>query len=397
MREVKTVATKAGETRYRVRYRRGGQQSSETFRRETDAQTFAALLDGGGVGQALAWLDARDRRASNLTFLQWHETYVDQLTGITERTREDYRALRRRYLAHLEAMPLEMVSRSNITALVNTMDRNGKAPKTIKNVMNHLSSCFALAQEEGLVAANPCKRIRLPKQQLESHEARFLTHDEAGRLIAATAAHYRPFVAFLFGTGLRWSEATALEGRHVDLEAGTVRVLQAWKREPSGDVLGPPKSLKSRRTVNASVIALAAAAQVARGPSELVFTTPTGRRIHYSNFRERVWLPACKAAGLDPHPTPHDARHTFASWLLSDGQPIEAVQDQLGHESLETTRKVYAHLMPAVGVAAGKSASAALRRALVHQPQVLAALSGGADQSADPGGVDPDVDGGGDG
>jgi integrase len=56
----------------------------------------------------------------------------------------------------------------------------------------------------------------------------------------------------------------------------------------------------------------------------------------------------------------HDCRSTFGSWLISEGIGLEAVQDQLGHESYETTRKIYAHLLPAVGVAAGKAASAAL-------------------------------------
>jgi integrase len=67
-------------------------------------------------------------------------------------------------------------------------------------------------------------------------------------------------VTFLLGTGLRWAEATALQGRHVNLENGTVLVRQAWKRIPGGQEVGPPKSAKARRTVNASALALLAAA-----------------------------------------------------------------------------------------------------------------------------------------
>lgn len=395
MREVKEVTTSAGERRYRVRYRFGGRQTSETFRNQRDAQTFAAILDGGGVGQALAWLDARDQSVSEYSFREWHDHYCDQLTGITERTRDDYRSLRRRYLADLDLLPINLVTRTHVTTLVNGMERSGLSPKTIKNVVNMLSSCMALAVDEGHLATNPCRRVRLPKQASVEHEERYLTYEEFGRLEAAIDPHYRGFITFLVGTGLRWSEATALEGRHVDLVNGTIRVQQAWKRGPEGPHIGPPKSRKSNRTVNAASLALLAAAQAMTGPRSYVFTTPAGRRIHYSNFRERVWVPACEAAELDPRPTPHDLRHTFASWLLSDGRSIEAVQDQLGHESLETTRKVYAKLMPAVGAAAGKSASAALERAL-SQPRHVLALDAFGDphQAAESAGEQPDVRGG---
>jgi integrase len=99
-----------------------------------------------------------------------------------------------------------------------------------------------------------------------------------------------------------------------------------------------------------------------------VFTTSTGKPIRHSNFYNRIWVPACERAGLDPRPGIHATRHSFASWLLSEPNVgLEAVQDQLGHESYDTTRKVYAHLLPAVGVAAGLAASAAMREVLAQR------------------------------
>jgi integrase len=97
---------------------------------------------------------------------------------------------------------------------------------------------------------------------------------------------------------------------------------------------------------------------------------PAGDRLRHGNFYNRIWVESCKRAGLDPRPRIHDTRHTFASWLISEGASLEQVQDQLGHESYELTRRIYAHLLPAVGVAAGKAASAALSRALATAPLV---------------------------
>lgn len=364
-----------GTRTYKVRFRVAGKETSETFRRKSDAEMFAGILGDGRhnrVAEALAWLVAKDSEADVATFGAWFEAHVAQLTGITPRTRDDYLAMRRRYLTGLDDLPLTLVSRAHVAGIVNELDTQGLSPKTIKNVVHMLSSVMAAALDEGHVPRNPVRRVRLPKQRLDQSEVTFLTAQEAARLIDNTSAHYQPLVIFLLGTGLRWSEATALQARQVNLDAGTIRVNRAWKRVPGGWEIGPPKSAKSNRTVNAATDALLAVEPLLGKPTDLVFTTPRGGVVRHSNFYNRIWAPAVTAAGLDPRPSPHSLRHTHASWLISEGIGIEAVQDQLGHESYETTRKVYAALLPAVGVAAGQAASAAMGRALSNRSQVVA-------------------------
>jgi integrase len=382
--------------RYRVRFRQGGTETSETFRVKRDANTFAAILDGGGVTDALAWLHARDNRATDMTFGKWFAEYVDQLTGVTLRTRESYRSLHRNHLAHLDPTPLPLLTRSHVTELVNRLEANGKSPKTIRNVVHMLSSCLALAIDEGHMTRNPCRRVKITKQALTDTDPRFLTETEFARLLAQIPGHYRPLVVFLVGTGLRWSEATALQCRHVNLTAGTILVRQAWK-EQGGRELGPPKTEKGRRTVNPATMALRAAQTVMRDPDDWLFTTPTGKIVRHSNFYNRVWVPACEKAGIKV--TIHDLRATHASWLISDGISLEAVQDQLGHSSILTTRKIYGHLLPAIGVEVGKSASAALDRALpdgmqaqlLRVPLAQVRAVSGPDEGAHPDHVRADV------
>lgn len=370
MRSPKPITHEDGTVVYRVRYRLGGRETSETFRRLDDAELFASILGDGKphrVTEALSWLDSKRTERESETFANWFEAWRSQLTGITIRTREDYANLHRRYLADLDPLPLTLISRTHVARIINDMDGRGLSRKTVQNCIHMLSSVLELAVNEGHITRNPVKSVRLPQQDTDEHATRFLSHDEAGALVDATAPHYQPFVVFLLGTGLRWSEATALQGRHINLDAGTVRVERAWKRIPGGQEIGPPKSKKSRRTVNAAVAALLAAHDSIRGPNDLVFTATRGGPIQRGHFYNRVWVPACEQARLDPRPRIHDTRHTFASYLISDGIGLEAVQDQLGHESYETTRKLYAHLLPAVGVAAGKSASAAMDRVLANR------------------------------
>jgi integrase len=366
---------KDGKVSYQIKFRRDGVYTSETFRLRKDAVGFALALDAGGPSAAYEWLATRKGatapKPTGPTFGAHFEAYVNELTGVTSRTRDDYRAMHRRYLTHLDTVPIGQVGRTHITALVNGMEDRGLSPKTIKNTVNMLSSCLGLAVDDGLLARNPTKRVRLPKQRHGGADRRlvFLTYEEFGQLYEEIPDHYQPLVAFLVGTGLRWSEATALQWRHVNLTKGTVRVEQAWKRIAGGWEVGPPKTEMANRTVNAATMALTAlahtdVAQWSPRQADYVFQTPLGNVVRHGNFYSRIWAPAVTRSGLVPRPKIKDLRSTHASWLISDGVRLEAVQAQLGHESYETTRKVYAHLLPAVGVDVGRAASEAMERAL---------------------------------
>jgi integrase len=62
-------------------------------------------------------------------------------------------------------------------------------------------------------------------------------------------------------------------------------------------------------------------------------------------FRNRVWKPALRTAGLDFHVRMHDLRHAHASWLLAGGADLQVVKERLGHASIATTEK-YLHTLP---------------------------------------------------
>jgi integrase len=72
------------------------------------------------------------------------------------------------------------------------------------------------------------------------------------------------------------------------------------------------------------------AAVVGKRPGDRVY--PYGRTRH-----ARDLAAACEAAGTR-HYSPHDLRRTYASMMFAAGAPLEAVQDQLGHEDPQTTR-----------------------------------------------------------
>ena len=70
-----------------------------------------------------------------------------------------------------------------------------------------------------------------------------------------------------------------------------------------------------------------------------------GAPIHYSSFLVNIWQPLLAKAGLT-YRSYHATRHTFATWLLSDGADMRWVSQQLGHATISQTVDVYGHVQP---------------------------------------------------
>ncbi len=380
-----------GRKSWRVRVRAHGRYTSETFPTRQAAIQFCKLVDATSPEAAIASRNRADRADDGYvpTLAEWLPQHIEQLTGVTDRTRLDYAAMAKRtWLPTLGDLPLDGIDRAAIAKAVNALEAKGLSAKSIRNAHGLLSAVLASAVVAEHIGTNPCHRMRLPRAgEAERRDERFLTHEEYQRLLSAMPAAHRPLTVTLFGTGLRWSEATALTVG--DVRPGsprTIRVVKAWKSTPGrAREIGPPKSAKSRRTVMLATQVVDALAPLLDRPSDaLLFTAPRGGPIYHGWWRERVWVPACRAAGLaSPYikgqpfdgPRIHDARHSHASWLIEQGATLEMVQDQLGHESLLTTRKVYGHLQPAMRTALAEAATRALAMGSVAlddaQPRAL--------------------------
>lgn len=208
--------------------------------------------------------------------------------------------------------------------------------KSINNVLTVLRRMLVIARKRGLIATVPeIDWLRAPPQEFD-----FLDFEEADRLLAAVDEEWRTMVLVALRTGMRMGELIALRWQDVDLVAGKVTV----KQNVVKGRLGTPKSGKAREIAlsNDTVAALKAHRHL-RGP--LVFCTMDGRMLKYTELRHPLWR-ACRRAGLRPVQW-HVCRHSFASHLVMRGVPLKAVQELLGHSTIQMTMR-YAHLAPQV-------------------------------------------------
>ncbi|MHB1854852.1 MAG: tyrosine-type recombinase/integrase [Acidimicrobiales bacterium] len=90
-------------------------------------------------------------------------------------------------------------------------------------------------------------------------------------------------------------------------------------------------------------------------PEELLFVAPSGGPVRATNFRNRVWAPAVKAAGLAGQGlTLHHLRHSAVGYLVDASAPLPVMQQRMGNASIRTTLDVYGHVLPSTDRAATK-------------------------------------------
>lgn len=352
MANVRERPTAGGKPRHVVQFRHNGKQRTITFLRPRDARKACDLINVLGPDEALQRIHGNTRTGDVPTVAEWVEKHVTDLTGVTDRTRKDYRSLTAKHIVPtLGALDIDEVTPADVAKWANQLEQTVSA-KSIANLRALLSSAFGYAVEQNLRSDNPMRRLRRSRAgEHRRADMVCLTPQEFSHLRTLLPERWRPFVTTLAGTGMRFGEAVALTVGDVDLLAETpvIRVTKALRYTPGGFEIGPPKSPRSRRTISLPVdVVDILVPLVARERHEFLFTSGNGARVSHSNFYNRFWLPAARqfATETGRRPRIHDLRHSHASWLIAKGVHLEVIRDRLGHESITTTSGVYSHLLP---------------------------------------------------
>ncbi|MCW3048307.1 MAG: integrase family protein [Solirubrobacterales bacterium] len=155
---------------------------------------------------------------------------------------------------------------------------------------------------------------------------------------------YRPVVATLTLAGLRVSELCALNCDHVDLARRELRVLDA--KTPAG---------VRRVDIHEELAAYKAARGAAWEPGEPAFVNARSKRWTRNAIAQHVIPPALEEANrqraeaglpeIREEVTPHTLRYTCIASLFAAGADQEYVADQVGHEDVTTTNRIYRYVL----------------------------------------------------
>lgn len=348
-----------GTIAYRVLYRHDGKQRAATFDNPTAQRRFKADVDRLGIEAALRILDAQERPDRSPTLAEYLEHHICHLSGVTEGTKHTYRNYARELATTpLGNTPIDAITRDAVAKWVSSLEGT-YAGKSIKNRHSLVSAALSRAAADELVRSNRARGVRIAETVTD--EMVILTPEEVRRIADQAPDHYKPVVMFLYGTGCRFGEMSALKVGDVRLHErpATVSIVRAWKKGPGASfVLGPPKTKRGRRTISLPPQLVEMIRPLLdRDGDEWLFVNAAGNPLQQSSFG-KAWRRWRQKAGIGRRARVHDLRHSHASYMIGAGMNLLDLQHRLGHESLKTTGDTYGHLLPEAQVQAARMAEA---------------------------------------
>jgi len=301
----------------------------------------------------------------------WIKDYASMNT--TDRTQESYSSIVETHLIlALGRIPLTDLQAQHVQSYYSSKlsegRADGKGGLSARSVVYHhriLSKALDYAVKMGLVVRNVANVVQPPR--VARVTMRTLSPEEVARFLeAAQDTDYYVYFSTLLYTGLRRGELLALRWRNLDLEAGTLTVVETAYRLGNGDyIIKEPKTPQRRRTVTLppSLVELFKAyladqellriqLGVSLNADDFVFIRPDGSPINPNAvtlaFRRIIKKASLRSLRI------HDLRHTHATLMLKAGVHPKVVSERLGHANIGITLDIYSHVLPGIQEAAAE-------------------------------------------
>jgi integrase len=345
----------------------------KTFTHRADAQSWAAEVKRG--------VDLGTRRAPTKRALD--EAAAAWLAGAEEGTIRNrsgnrykpatlrgYRqALEDHVLPLLGGRKMNAVTTADLQALVDRWSAEVQSPSTIRNSIKPLQAIYRRARAREGLAVNPTRDLELPAPNPK--EVEIVAPEVAAQLLNVLPVEDRASWATALYAGLRYGELRALRWSAVDLAGGAIRVTESW--DPKEGVIAPKTKNSQRTTPLPGLLRdYLMEHRIAAGEppvDALAFGDKSGKPFQAATVyrrADRAW----KAEALGRLRL-HQARHTYASFMIAAGVNAKALSSFMGHSSIKVTFDLYGHLMPGTEAEAATLLDAYLASQLERERQTV--------------------------
>jgi integrase/recombinase XerD len=283
----------------------------------------------GGLFARLMAMEVPSKAYLQLYLLHMHRRNFKLLTIV-----QAFSTLRRflTFLNHTGQGRVEDVRRSDLEAFVEHEQDRGQKLSTVRTALARVYAFLSFLIEQDIMP--PDVVMRKVKLRLPEYLPKAMDPDELKRLLSVIEdTRDRAMVLVLLRTGVRIGELLHTRLRDVNMKGQTITISEVRKNRRGRVVY---LSDDARDALNAWL--------KKRDPEgESLFHT-TGRCTFSYTSAHMMFRKYLEAAGLAHKGySLHCLRHTFASELLNAGMRLECLQQLLGHDSIEVTRR-YARL-----------------------------------------------------
>ncbi len=242
---------------------------------------------------------------------------------------------------------------------------------SIRKNKSLLNQIFNYAKKKGYIENNPVVDIKLPIEERiikKTKEHIFLSTEDRQKLEnfinpdnqikdAHKYGNSAKIIVFLFHTGLRFGELTALRWENVDLENKTIFIKEnapvIINRKTTGTkyILDKttPKRKSSERYVPLSDIAYQIIIYFymtyPHNKDNYVFVSKNGSQVNRRNVNRTLKTLLDKLDCTIKDASVHDLRHSFGSELIKNKVDIKIVSELMGHKDIQTTYNIYVHIL----------------------------------------------------
>jgi site-specific recombinase XerD len=332
---------------------------------------LAASNEAGAIAEAYelgrrfeaGLFDPWKHKAEKLTLAEARKLYIQHNRDLSPATIRERRILLERFCRWIPAET--QVGDLNPKYFQSFLASASLTASTKQGYHSKLRAFMRWLLKQGYIQTSPMEDISAPKSERKLPE--YLTKDQFNHLVTSIEDDIMrrrkqlvgrldwlvPAIRLTVATGLRLQELCNLRWRDVDLVTGRLYVRSYRTKD------GKKVRTKSRHDRSVPIFPMArlvleelAQKRPDSNDNSTVFFS-VGLQPLYANrvsrtlrdYREERKLgkytrPACLPEDLSWH----SLRHTFASWLVTDGVPLKYVQEWLGHADIGTTQ-IYAHLI----------------------------------------------------
>ena len=255
----------------------------------------------------------------------WNDAVVRWLTEQSHKASLESDKIHLRWLnKHLNGVDLTAITRDRLDKIGAAKKAEGVAPATVNRVMEILRAILRKCADDW-EQINRAPKVRMLREP--TRRVRYLSREEAQRLLQHLPTHMADMASFSLSTGLRRANVTGLRWDQVDMVNR-----HAWVH---------PDQAKARKAIPVPLNddAMNVVARQVGKHRDLVFSF-RGKQVQ--QVSTKAWYGALERAGIVDFRW-HDLRHTWASWHVQGGTPLFALQELGGWESALMVRK-YAHL-----------------------------------------------------
>ncbi len=273
------------------------------------------------------------KKASVLTLgVFYEEYYIPYIKMHIKSYETNISVFKNHILPKFRNSAMNDITKKDIMQLhTNMVQKKKLAPATANKVLIFISHAFNVAMQLEIkgIEVNPASKIK--PYLLNNARERYLTKDEATRLIDAINQteqniHLKYIIPMLILTGARRGEV--LKAKHEDFNLNQL----CWTI--------PTSKSGKKRVLPITPQLLELYKSIPKDDTPYLFASAKSKKPYVTIYVS--WNSARTRAGLKDLRM-HDLRHSFASALVNSGRSLYEVQTLLGHSTSKMTQR-YAHL-----------------------------------------------------